>query len=168
MTIRRQRVLRLSGKVLRIGAVVIAIFAALGGVVALLHGPGPAALRKQPVDARATVTDVYINGFGGDPTVAYAFDVEGATYKGSGTGGELGNGDVQKLGVGDSVSIQYAATDPSLSCTCDARNADSWRLPRGGGIDPYDLFLFAPLAAAAGWYAWRRTRTKQILRGLAA
>ena len=98
---------------------------ALGGVIALWHGPGPDALRRQPLNAQASVTDIYIDGFGGDPTVDYRFLMEGRTYEGSGTGGQLGNGDVLKLQVGDSVAIQYAATDPSLSCTCSARTADS-------------------------------------------
>ena len=148
--------------------VVIAIFAALGGIDALLHGPGPDALRKQPVDANAKVTRVYIDGFGGDPTVAYEFDVDGQTYNGSGTGGQLGNGDVMRLDVGDPVAIQYAATDPSLSCTCNARKAEYWRLPRGGGIEPYDALYFMPLCIVLGRYVWQRTRTKRTMHGAAA
>ena len=163
MTSREHRLLRIGGKILVIGIVVIAAFAAIGGIDALLHGPGPDALREEPVDANARVTDVYVDGFGGDPTVAYEFEVDGQAYNGSGTGGQLGNGDVLKLSVGDPVAIQYAARDPSLSCTCNARTADYWRLPRGGGLDPEDLFSFVPIGAIAVWYASRWMRHKRPL-----
>ncbi|HYM15600.1 MAG TPA: hypothetical protein VEZ14_08570 [Dehalococcoidia bacterium] len=148
-------------RVFRIGLIVVAVFAALGGVDGLLHGPGPDALRREPVNAQASVTDTYIDGFGGDPMVDYRFEVNGKTYEGSGTGGELGNGDVLRLHAGDYVAIQYAATDPSLSCTCDARNASSWRLPPGGGLDPADLMLFLPLVGVIAWELRTRLRTRK-------
>ncbi len=148
--------------VVRIGLAVGAVLIALGGVDALWHGPGPDALRRQPLNAQASVTDVYIDGFGGDPTVDYTFQVSGRTYSGSGTGGELGNGDVLKLQVGDSVAIQYATTDPALSCTCNARTADSWRLPRGGGVDPFDLVAFLPLVGVIAWEVRSRRRRRNL------
>jgi hypothetical protein len=86
-------------------------------------------LRQHPVRTTAEVTDVYIDGFGGDPTVDYRFQVDGNSYTGSGTGGELGNGDVLRLKPGEPVTVEYTAGDPSASCTCDAARADDWRMP---------------------------------------
>lgn len=102
-------------------------------------------LRDHPVALRAAATDAYIDGFGGDPTVDYQFSVNGHTYTGSGTGGELGNGDVQRLNPGDAVSINYAADDPNVSCTCDARTAPDWRMPHGPYLNPWALLLLVPL-----------------------
>jgi hypothetical protein len=144
----------------RIALYIGAAVCALTGSVGLWHGAGPAAIRDHPVNARATVTDAYIDGFGGDPTVDYTFEVNGVAYTGSGTGGDLGNGDVLGLRPGDLVAIQYAATDPSLSCTCDAPSAPSWRLPRGGGVDPINMALTLPLIGVAAFKVAGRARRR--------
>jgi hypothetical protein len=115
------------------------------------------AFRRDPVNALATVTNVYINGFGGDPTLDYRFDVDGQTYTGSGTGGELGNGNVLELKPGSAVAIQYAASDPAISCTCDARTADDWRLPTTALNRPA-LLLFVPLLGMIGLVVQRWAR----------
>jgi hypothetical protein len=71
------------------------------------------------VTARATVKDVFIDGFGGPPAVDYRYTVNGRTYMGWGDGGELGNDDVFDRRPGDSVTIRYSSTEPALSCTCE-------------------------------------------------
>jgi hypothetical protein len=113
----------------------------------LFERPDVDLLRMHPVDGEATVISAYINGMGGDPMVDYRFDVRGRTYTGSGTGGELGNGDVLRLPAGAKVRIQYAAADPSLSCTCDAPSADDSRMPdrQDGGFNPVGGLLIVPL-----------------------
>jgi hypothetical protein len=139
----------------------IALLLALAGPLILFHGPANDELRQHPINARAIVTNVYINGFGGDPTVDYQFDVDGHRYIGSGTGGELGNGNVLDLTFGSSVAIQYAASDPSLSCTCDARTADDWRLPATAFNAPA-LLNFVPLLGMTVWETLRRIHRKRL------
>jgi hypothetical protein len=139
----------------------IALVLAVAAPFSLFHGPANEELRQHPVNARATVTDVYVNGFGGDPTVDYQFTVDGQTYIGSGTGGELGNGNVLELKPGSTVAIQYAAFDPSLSCTCDARTADDWRLPTTAFNAPA-LLEFVPLLGMTAWEIQRRIGRKRL------
>ncbi|HEV7677397.1 MAG TPA: hypothetical protein VGQ42_02385 [Candidatus Dormibacteraeota bacterium] len=91
--------------------------------------PAVRELRRHPVRTTAEVTGVLVDGFGGEPTVDYGFQVDGHSYTGSGTGGELGNGDVLHLKPGEPVAVEYAAGHPSASCTCDAARADDWRMP---------------------------------------
>jgi hypothetical protein len=109
--------------------------------------PNVQLLRDNPAAASATITASYINGFGGDPTVGHSFDVSGKTYTGSGTGGELGNGDVMNLKPGQTVNVQYSPRDPTLSCTCEASTADDWRLPHGPMFNPIALLFTLPFLA---------------------
>lgn len=79
----------------------------------------PRAIARHPIRADARVTAVYINGLGGDPGVDYRYVAAGKVYAGSGDG-KLGNEPLLRLRPGDPVAIEYAARDPSESCTCDA------------------------------------------------
>jgi hypothetical protein len=131
----------------RVGAWILAVSVALTAPVYLFERPDVDFLRVHPVDAEATVISAYIDGMGGAPMVDYRFDVHGRTYTGSGTGGELGNGDVLRLPAGAKVRIQYAAADPSLSCTCYARSAADSQMParQDGGFNPVGGLLILPL-----------------------
>jgi hypothetical protein len=114
--VRRARNLRWVTALLWAGAV----FAFLGGSIAIVHSATfPRAIASHPVRAEATVTESYINGFGGDPGVSYQYRVAGHEYKGSGNG-DLGHEQVSNLRPGDPVAIEYAAGDPGESCTCNA------------------------------------------------
>ena len=125
-------------------------------------------LRSHPVRATAKVTDVYIDGFGGDPTVDYRFEVDGNSYTGSGTGGELGNGDVLRLNPGEHVAVEYAAGHPSASCTCDAARADDWRMPHPTpvavrtGVESVLLVGLACLAVGANRTIAQRNRRPML------
>jgi hypothetical protein len=127
-------------------------FLALGGGAALL-GPDrvPAALHDHPVRAHAVITDLFINGFGGDEAADYKYVVRGHTYVGWGGGGELGNGDVFNLNPGDAITIEYAATRPALSCTCDAATyaSDSSAIHDRLITAPFSLLAMFPLAGMA-------------------
>jgi hypothetical protein len=78
----------------------------------------PRAVAEHPVRTEATVTSLYINGLGGDPGVEYKYSVGGHSFTGSGDG-RLG-GESMPLQRGEKVAIEYAASQPSESCTCDA------------------------------------------------
>ena len=84
------------------------------------HLTFPATVARHPVRAEAVVTARVINGLGGDPAIEYRYTVEGRTYKGEGNG-ELGH-EGPEAARGTRVAIEYAATDPSESCTCDAES----------------------------------------------
>jgi hypothetical protein len=143
----------------RRGRTILWVCASLLLPVILTEGflaPNVQLLRDNPVSASATVTDSYIDGFGGDPTVDYRFDVSNKTYTGSGTGGELGNGDVMTLKAGQTVNIQYALNDPTLSCTCKASTADDWRLPHGRSFNPVTLLFAFPFLVMIGTGVRRR------------
>lgn len=89
-----------------------AVLACVGGLIALVHSATfPRAIASHPVRARATVTDTYINGLGGDPGVDYRYSVAGREYSGSA---------LSDLRTGARVAIEYAAGDPGKSCICDA------------------------------------------------
>ncbi len=119
----------------------------------------PAALHDNPVKARAVVTDLYIDGFGGDETAAYKYVVKGHTYVGSGRGGQLGNGDVFDLNTGDALTIEYAATNPAVSCTCDAAvyASDSSAVRDRLVTAPFAVLAASPLAFL-GLQSVRRVR----------
>jgi hypothetical protein len=94
--------------------------ACLAGLVGLVKSVTfPRAVAEHPVRANAAVTQVYINGIGGDPRVDYMYRVRGRAFVGSGDG-TLGHEDLLSLHPGDAVAIEYAADVPSESCTCDA------------------------------------------------
>src|SRR5579862_4378858 len=111
---RRRSAIRLAGW---LGSVLLAL---LG--VGLVWGPDavPPPLHDHPVRTHAVITDLYINGVGGDEVADYKYVVDGHTYFGFGPGGELGNGDIFSHNPGDAIIIEYAATRPALSCSCDA------------------------------------------------
>ncbi len=56
-----------------------------------------------------------IDGFGGDPAVAYRYTVSGRTYDGFDVGNQQ-IGDILSMKPGDHVSIAYAADMPQESC----------------------------------------------------
>jgi hypothetical protein len=92
----------------------------------------PPQLGKHPIRTTARARSIGINGLGGDPYVDYAYTVNGKTYTGWGTA-QLGHEDVLGLEPGDLVAIEYEATAPSQSCTCDAREERDSR--------PYNIAL---------------------------
>jgi hypothetical protein len=126
----------------------------LGGIIAVYHTlTFSSALAAHPVRAYATVTDQFIDGFGGDPSVDYRYTVHGRTYTGSGTG-ELGGENPSTLHRGDPILIEYAAAAPSQSCTCSAKgSADRTRL---AGFP----LLAAPLIILIAWHL-RRSRSRR-------
>jgi len=100
----------------------VAVLACLGGFSTVVKSATfPRAVAQHPVRVKATVTDSYINGFGGDPGVDYEYRVGGRLYAGSGNG-KLG-GEPMPLQRGGKVAIEYAADAPAESCTCDAVHA---------------------------------------------
>jgi hypothetical protein len=117
-------------------------------------------LHEHPVRAHAVITDLYIDGFGGDEVADYKYKVDGHTYFGSGRGGELGNGDIFSHNPGDAISIEYAATRPSLSCTCNASAHDSEPSVHDRLVAlPLALVLILPVAWM-GTTSVRRTRRR--------
>jgi hypothetical protein len=98
---------------------VVAVSCFLGGAGSAFSAlTFPQALAQHPIPATATVTDHFIDGFGGDPNVDYRYTVQGRTYTGYGIGG-LGGRFALDLHVGDPVAIVYARDSPGASCTCD-------------------------------------------------
>jgi hypothetical protein len=143
---------------LRTLAIAVAWFVAgamfIGGIIAVYHTlTFPSALAAHPVRAYATVTDQFIDGFGGDPSVDYRYAVHGQTYIGYGTG-ELGGEDPTTLHRGDPILIEYAAAAPSQSCTCNAK----------GSADRVQLAGFPLLAAPLIMIAWRVRRSRSRSR----
>ena len=97
----------------------VAVVACLGGWSGVVKSATfPRAVAEHPIRTEATVTQSYINGFGGDPGVEYEYRVGRRVFKGSGDG-RLG-GESMPLQRGERVAIEYAADAPSESCTCDA------------------------------------------------
>jgi hypothetical protein len=143
---------------------VVAVLAAFYMMPLAFEAPNVDQLRAHPVRTLAAVTETYIEGFGGDPTVAYTYTVGGDTYHGTGTGGELDNGDVLRLVPSDRVNIEYAATDPGLSCTCDARTAADWRMPHGNGLNIVSLGLLVPLIGMVV-YGLKTRHAKRVATG---
>lgn len=142
---------------LRTLAIVVGWFIAgamfLGGMLAAYETlTFPSALAAHPVRGIATVTDQFIDGVGGDPSVDYRYTVRGRTYTGYGTG-ELGGENPNTLHRGDPIRIAYAAAAPSQSCTCDPkRSADTTQLAGSA--------IFAlPLLTGIAWRI-RRSRSR--------
>ena len=147
-----------TSKLLSISGWTLALLFALSAPLVVLNGHTSKRtqdFRRNPVRTTAHVTQAYIDGFGGDPTIDYQFSVNGRTYYGSGTGGQLGNGDVLRLSPGSSVAIEYSALDPTLSCTCSVQSGDDWRLPWDGSRNWWGTVLVLPLLAL-GAYILRR------------
>ena len=102
---------------------ILAAFAAWSGLDVTYHSATfPREVASNPVRVEAKVSDVYINGFGGDPGVDYRYRVAGRDYSGSGDGA-LGQENLPALHPGDPVAIEYARGSPSQSCTCNARSS---------------------------------------------
>jgi hypothetical protein len=107
---------------------VLAGVIAIGALLSLWDVRYDDALRAHPVATEGTVTDVYINGFGGDPMVDYRYTVGGQTFTGSGNA-ELNQGGALAQKNGDIVEIKYAAAKPWVSCTCNpADQSGLWGL----------------------------------------
>lgn len=109
---------------------VLAGLIAVGALLSLWDVRYDDALRAHPIATEGTVTetDVYINGFGGDPTVDYRYTVRSQTFTGSGNA-ELNQGGALAQKSGDIVHIKYAAAKPWVSCTCNpADQSGLWRL----------------------------------------
>lgn len=123
---------------------ILAAFAAVGGVGLVYRSAAvPREVASDPVRVEAQVSDVYINGFGGDPGVDYRYRAAGREYSGSGDGA-LGQENLLDLHPGDPVAIEYARGDPSRSCTCNARSDQPVSMPAAIAIA---VVLLAPLAA---------------------
>jgi hypothetical protein len=136
---------------------VVAAFACLGGVSIVAESATfPRAVAEHPVRTQATVTQSYINGLGGDPGVSYEYRVGGRVYDGSGNG-KLG-GEPMPIPRGGAVAIEYAATAPSESCTCDAASEAPPSL-RSAILMAAALSL--PLAALLWRAARRLARTRR-------
>lgn len=143
------------GRPWTVAAWVLASIASLAGVVTFINAVTfSGALADDPVRATATVTSVYINGFGGDPTVDYRYTVAGRTHHGSGRG-ELGHEDVLSLDPGDRVAINYARYAPSHSCTCKPGDE-----PHGTATAAGSLLLVLPML----WMLWRERRRARKIR----
>jgi hypothetical protein len=109
-------------KVLRIVAWVLSSLLFAAGLVNWVQmATFPASLAAHPVTTVATVTDTYINGFGGDPAADYRYTVGGRTYSGSGE--DSLNGADLESSVGSHLNIEYARDAPWESCMCHATNA---------------------------------------------
>lgn len=103
-----------------IGAVVVAAFIAVGGVLSAWDVLNfPTDLARHSVPGNAVVTDSFINGFGGDPAVDYTYTVHGRSYGGWGEH-VPGNPDLLSVTPGRIIPIEYASSNPAHSCTCDA------------------------------------------------
>jgi hypothetical protein len=123
---------------------ILAALAAASGVVLVYQSAAfPREVSSDPVRVEAQVSEVYINGFGGDPGVDYRYRVAGREYSGSGDGA-LGRKNLLGLHPGDPVAIEYARGNPSRSCTCNARSGAPPSTPVAIAIA---LVLLAPLAA---------------------
>jgi hypothetical protein len=124
-----------------VAAWILAVPCFLGGAgAAFATLTFPQALAQHPIPATATVTDHFIDGFGGDPNVNYRYSVKGRTYNGYGTGA-LGGTYALDLHVGDPVPIVYARDSPGASCTCDPSGRS------GRAYLPLDAVFMAPLFA---------------------
>jgi hypothetical protein len=133
------------------------VLGCLGGITVVVESATyPRAVAAHPVRAQATVTQAYINGPGGDPGVDYEYRARGHMFTGSGTG-KLGHEDLASLRPGDTVAIEYAAGQPSQSCTCDATGEAPPSVPSSVLIA---AVLTIPLALLVGRGVprWRRTR----------
>ncbi len=130
----------------------------LGGMISAYHTlTFSSALAADPVRAYATVTDQFIDGFGGDPSVDYRYTVHGRTYTGYGAG-ELGGEDPNRLSRGDPILIEYAAAAPSESCTCDPKgSADRAQL---AGSALYTV----PLVILVAWQVRRWRSSSRVDR----
>jgi hypothetical protein len=91
---------------------------AIGALLSMWDVQYDEGLRAHPIATEGTVTDVYINGFGGDPTVDYRYRVGDQTFTGSGNA-QLNQGGALAQKNGDNVYIKYATAKPWVSCTCN-------------------------------------------------
>jgi hypothetical protein len=117
----------------------------------------PKALAHHPVSATATVTDQFIDGFGGDPNVDYRYTVNGRTYTGYGTAA-LGPKPALDLNPGDDVIIVYARDEPGASCTCDPSDVANPAYPA------MDAVFATPLVAMTFFAVRRRRRLRRDRR----
>ena len=117
--------------------------------------PSVAAIRAQAVATVGVVVQPMIDGFGGDPAVAYRYTVTGHTYDGYDIGNSAA-GNVLALKPGDPIHIQYAATMPSVSCLAGSTDCPN------DVFDPYfAVFIFWSLALIATiglGFRWIRRR----------
>jgi hypothetical protein len=101
---------------------ILAVISLLAGIVVLLNALAfPHGVAEHPVPAMATVTRV-THGIEGDPSFDYRYRVEGRVYTGGDSGDLIGEApsDVRR---GDRIEIEYAAGEPSESCTCHAERS---------------------------------------------
>jgi hypothetical protein len=134
---------------------ILAAFAALSGFgVALRSATFPRGVARDPVRVEAQVSDVYINGLGGDPGVHYRYRVGGRQYSGFGDGA-LGQENLLALHPGDPVAIEYARDQPSQSCTCNATSGEPGSTPVSIALA---FVLIAPLGALSIRSIGRRRR----------
>ena len=134
---------------------ILAAFVTFSGLDVTYHrATFPREVASNPVRVEAEVSDVYINGFGGDPGVDYRYRVAGRDYSGSGDGA-LGQENLLALHPGDPVAIEYARGSPSRSCTCNARSSQPASLPTAIALA---LVLMAPLATLSVRKLTRRRR----------
>jgi hypothetical protein len=132
----------LRSKWIRLPVWIVAVLIAISAVASTLDVRYDDALRANPVATEATVTDVYINGFGGDPAVDYRYKVGQQTFTGSGNA-QLDQGGALALKDGDNIHIRYAAAKPSVSCTCDpAGESGLWGL---AFVLPLAVLIFATI-----------------------
>jgi hypothetical protein len=102
-----------------VGYWILAVISLIAGIVVLLNALAfPQAVADDPVPAMATVIRV-TRGLDDEPSFDYRYRVAGHAYTGGDSGKLIGEvpSDPHR---GDKVEIQYAATDPSQSCTCHA------------------------------------------------
>jgi hypothetical protein len=93
----------------------------LAGLLGLVSSATfPRAIASYPVRVEATVTAIYEGGFSPDPSLTYRYVVNGVEYTGS-SDGNPGGKPIPDLHPGDLVAIEYAASAPDESCSCDAR-----------------------------------------------
>ena len=116
----------------------------------------PRAVANHPVRTEATVRQSYINGLGGDPGVEYEYMVDGRVFTGSGDG-RLG-GEPMPLKKGAKIAIEYAAGQPSESCTCDASREEP---PSVEASSLTAAGLTLPLLVLVSWRVPRLVRSRQ-------
>jgi hypothetical protein len=127
----------------------VAIIAFVGGIEGVIKSATfPRALAKHPVRAEATITQAYINGLGGDPGFDYEYRVGGRMFSGSAGGSHQ---------TGETVPIEYAATEPSQSCSCNAAHDAPGSVASAIWLAG---FLTLPLVGMLLWRVPPRIRTR--------
>ena len=121
-------------------SVSVATVVIVTGWEAFHNRAGVAAIREHPVVATGIVIEPEIDGFGGDPAVAYHYTVGGRTYEGYDIASPA-TGDALRLTAGDRIPIQYAATMPEVSCVAQSTDCPN------SVFDPYfGVFVFWSIA----------------------